>query len=150
LEVTPGFLLGGIVWTPHQPPCVATARRGGARGHDAHSLDSTIRRLWRDGRRTGEIADALGTSSGTVSAIVHRLREHGEELEYRCAPTRAVHEGARHRRGRRLRAPCSDGDPVVTVEEKNHTAGRPPVRREDWSARIAHEPDQSNRTKKPR
>jgi transcriptional regulator with XRE-family HTH domain len=97
LEVTPEFLLGGITWIPKELPC-APPRRGGARHHTAHSLDDAIRDLWNEDKTAGEIADAVGASPGSVSAIVHRLREHGEELSYRNPPTRAVHEGARRRR----------------------------------------------------
>ena len=45
----------------------------------------------------------MGASSGSVSAIVHRLREHGDELPYRNPARRAVHRGARDRRRLRLR-----------------------------------------------
>ncbi len=99
LQVTPEVLLGGIVWEPRLPPC-ASPRRGGAQGHKANSLDGPIKSLWGEGKTGGEIATALGVPRGTVSAIVHRLREHGEELPYRRPPTRAVHEGAQQRRGR--------------------------------------------------
>jgi Homeodomain-like domain len=79
-------------WEPRLPPC-ASPRRGGAQRHKANSLDSPIRSLWKEGKTGGEIATALGVPRGTVSAIVHRLREHGEEVPYRRPPTRAVHEG---------------------------------------------------------
>ncbi|HXR30319.1 MAG TPA: helix-turn-helix domain-containing protein [Solirubrobacterales bacterium] len=97
LQVTPEVLLGGIAWEPRLPPC-APPRRGGAQGHKANSLDGPIKSLWNEGKTGGEIATALGVPRGSVSAIVHRLREHGEDLPYRRRPTRAVHEGARRRR----------------------------------------------------
>lgn len=102
LEVSPEMLLGGVVWKPRPSACAPAARRGGAQRHDARSLDGSIRRLWSEGKTAGEIANAVGTSPGAVSAIVHRLREHGDPLGYRSPPTRAVHEGARLRRGRRF------------------------------------------------
>jgi len=93
LEVPPGLLLGGIVWSAGpQPGTSSRARRVGC------SLDIAIRRLWNEGKTAREIAEALGTSPGTVSATVHRLRERGEPLGYRRPPTRAVHARARHRR----------------------------------------------------
>jgi len=138
LEVTPGFLLGGIVWTPHQFSCASTTGRGGAQRHDAHSLDAPIRRLWREGKRAGEIAAALGTSAGTISAIVHRLREHGEELEYRRPPTRAVHEGARHRRRQRLRVSCPEGHSAAAESESaTDSTSRPEAADSDLAAHIA-------------
>ena len=115
LQVTPEVLLGGIAWEPGLPPC-APPRRGGAQGHKANSLDAPIKCLWNEGRTGGEIATALDVPRGTVSAIVHRLREHGEELPYRRPPTRAVHEGARRRRGR-LPMPVREDDQGVEAEE---------------------------------
>jgi transcriptional regulator with XRE-family HTH domain len=116
LQVTPEVLLGGIAWEPRLPPC-ASPRRGGAQGHKANSLDDPIKCLWNEGRTGGEIATALGVPRGTVSAIVHRLREHGEELPYRRPATRAVHEGARRRRGR-LSMPAREDDRGVEAEER--------------------------------
>ena len=108
LQVTPEVLLGGLAWEPRLPPC-ASPRRGGAQGHKANSLDDPIKCLWNEGRTGGEVATALGVPRGTVSAIVHRLREHGEELPYRPPPTGDVHEGARRRRGR-LPVPVQEDD----------------------------------------
>jgi transcriptional regulator with XRE-family HTH domain len=102
LEVAPELLLGGVVWKPRPSACASPARRGGAQRHDARSLDGPIKRLWSEGKTAGEIANAVGASPGAVSAIVQRLREHGGPLAYRSPPTRAVHEGARLRRGRRF------------------------------------------------
>lgn len=119
LEVTPGFLLGGVVWKPRLPACAPAGRRGGARRHDAHSLNGAIKRLWGEGKTAGEIADAVGISPGAVSAIVHRLREHGDRLAHRSPPTRAVHEGARRRRSRSPAASLSEHDPVATSGEQS-------------------------------
>ncbi len=115
LQVTPEVLLGGIAWKPRLPPC-ASPRRGGAQGHKPNSLDGPIKCLWNEGKTGGEIAIALGVPRGTVSAIVHRLREHGEGLPYRRPPTRAVHEGARRRRGRPP-TPVREDDRGVDAEE---------------------------------
>jgi transcriptional regulator with XRE-family HTH domain len=86
LEVPPELLLEGIAWRkPERPPCEGSrARRPG------RSLDDAIRRLWNEDKTAREIAEAVGTSPGTVSATVHRLRERGEPLRYRRRPTRAV------------------------------------------------------------
>lgn len=94
LEVPPELLLDGIRWRPkpqaHRPS--SGARRA------AHSLDGAIRHLWSENRTAREIARMVGTSPGTVSATVHRLRERGEHVGYRRPPTRRMHERARQRR----------------------------------------------------
>jgi transcriptional regulator with XRE-family HTH domain len=96
LEVPPGLLFQGVAWKPEgRPGGGSRARRRG------RSLDDSICRLWNDDKTAREIAEALGTSPGTVSATVHRLRERGAHLRYRRPPTRAIHERARGRR-----APC--------------------------------------------
>lgn len=118
LEVTPAFLLGGVAWKPRQSPCGDTDHQGRAQRHEAHSLDGPIKRLWDDGKTAGEIADAVGTSPGAVSAIVHRLREHGNRLAHRSPPTRAVHEGARRRRGQRFTTFPAEGDSVTADREQ--------------------------------
>jgi transcriptional regulator with XRE-family HTH domain/biotin operon repressor len=115
LEVAPEFLLGDIAWGPRRPPC-ARPRRGGAQRHAARSLDRSVRNLWHEGRAAPEIAAAVGTSPGSVSAIARRLREHGQEIPYRNRPTRAVHEGARERRRPRLQQ-APDGEADRGVEE---------------------------------
>ncbi len=102
LEVTPEFLLGGISWKPRRA-ARAHPRKGGARRHTAFGLDGAVRRLWCQGKTAREIGAAVGASPGSVSAIVHRLREHGEELPYRNPARGAVHRGARDRRRLRLR-----------------------------------------------
>jgi transcriptional regulator with XRE-family HTH domain len=134
LQVTPEALLGGIAWEPGLPPC-APPRRGGAQGHKANSLDSPIKCLWNEGRTGGEIATALGVPRGTVSAIVHRLREHGEELPYRRPPTRAVHEGARRRRGR-LPMSAREDDRGVEAEEAVDAAERKEATDAEIAARL--------------
>ena len=121
LEVTPAFLLGGIACKRCQPPCASTACQGRAQRHDAHSLDGPIKRLWGEGKTAGEIADVLGASPGAVSAIIQRLREHGDRLAHRSPPTRAVHEGARRRRGKQIAASASECDPVATDREQPAT-----------------------------
>ena len=137
LEVPPAFLLGGVAWKPRQSPCANAARQGRAQRHDAHSLDGPIKRLWGEGKTAGEIADAVGASPGAVSAIVHRLREHGDRLAHRSPPTRAVHEGARRRRGRRIAASPSERDPVAAEQEQSaDDAGRPRVSEREAAARI--------------
>ncbi len=93
LEVPPDVLLQGIAWKPEPSKRQGSRARCPGRGRD-----EAIRRLWNEDKTAREIARALGTSPGTVSAIVHRLRERGEHLSYRRQPTRAVHEQARGRR----------------------------------------------------
>lgn len=109
LEVSPDLFLSGIAWKPRRPACAA---RGGARQHLARSLDQPIKRLWLEGRTATEIAAALGTSPGSVSATVHRLRERGEHVPYRRPPTRPAHERARHRR-RPFAGSCSQKSECV-------------------------------------
>jgi transcriptional regulator with XRE-family HTH domain len=93
LEVPPDLLFQGVAWRPERRPGGGSrARRRG------RSLDDSICRLWNDDKTAREIAEALGTSPGTVSATVHRLRERGAHLRYRRPPVRAVHERARSRR----------------------------------------------------
>jgi len=137
LEVTAAFLLAGASWEPRQSPCANAARQGRAQRHDAHSLDGPIRRLWGEGKTAGEIADAVGTSPGAVSAIVHRLREHGDLLAHRSPPTRAIHEGARRRRGRRIAASPSERDPIAAQQEQStDDASQPQVSEREAAARV--------------
>lgn len=102
LEVPPDVLLQGITWksSPFQ------RQRSHARC-PGRSRDDAIRRLWNEDKTAREIARALGTSPGTVSATVHRLRERGEHLSYRRQATRAAHE-----RARRRRMACQSSPPV--------------------------------------
>jgi transcriptional regulator with XRE-family HTH domain len=109
LEVTPESLLAGINWIPRRPPC-AVLRRGGAQRRSAHGFDAAIKRQWGEGRTASAIAATLDTSPGDVSAVVHRLRERGEELPYRNPPRRRVHERARGRRAVCLQAPSGQRD----------------------------------------
>jgi len=93
LEVPPDLLFGGITWSP----TLHAGGSGRARRPEC-SLDFDIKHLWNEGKMAREIAETLGTSPGTVSATVHRLRERGEPLGYRRPPTRAAHARARRRR----------------------------------------------------
>jgi len=133
LEVTPEFLLGGVAWRPKLVSC-APLGPGGARRPPARSLDAPIRDLWRQERTAREIADAVGTSHGGVSAIVHRLREHGEELPYRNPPTRAVHEGARRRRS--SLPPPRRQEAEEAVEQTADADRREAASKDDVAARI--------------
>jgi len=137
LEVTPAFLLGGVAWKLRQSPCANAGRQGRAQRHDAHSLDGPIKRLWGEGKTAGEIADAVGASPGAVSAIVHRLREHGDRLAHRSPPTRAVHEGARRRRGNRIAGSPSECEPVAADREQSaYNAGRPEISEPEVATRM--------------
>lgn len=114
LEVAPELLLEGIAWKPERPP-----REGSHDGHarqPERSLDDAICRLWNADKTAREIAEAVGTSSGTVSATVHRLRERGEPLRYRRRPTRAVHERARNRRVPCQKAPDENQEGEEAIE----------------------------------
>jgi transcriptional regulator with XRE-family HTH domain len=124
LEVTPAFLLGGVAWKPRQSPCGDTDHQGRAQRHDAHSLDGPVKGLWGEGKTAGEIADAVGTSPGAVSAIVHRMSEHGDQLAHRSPPTRAAHEGARQRRGQRIVTSRSGHDPATTDRDRSDDDAR--------------------------
>lgn len=112
LEVPPDVLLQGIVWKPE----LAQRQRSRARCA-SRSRDDAIRRLWNEGRTAREIARALGTSPGTVSATIHRLRERGEHLSYRRQPTRAVHERARGRRVACQTSPPAHPEADAALEE---------------------------------
>jgi transcriptional regulator with XRE-family HTH domain len=137
LEVPPTFLLGGVAWKPRQAPRANAARQGRAQRHDTHSHDAPIRRLWGEGKTAGEIADAVGASPGAVSAIVHRLREHGDLLAHRSPPTRAVHEGARRRRGQRIAGSPSEREPNADGQEQSaDDASRPQVSEREIAACI--------------
>jgi transcriptional regulator with XRE-family HTH domain len=137
LEVTPAFLLGGVAWKPRQSPCGDTDHQSRAQRRDANSLDGPIKRLWGEGKAAGEIADAVGISPGAVSAIVHRLREHGDLLAHRSPPTRAVHEGARRRRGQRIADSPSECDPVATDREQPaNDADGPEISEPEAAARM--------------
>lgn len=128
LEVPPDLLLGGIVWRAGpQPGTASRARRVGC------SLDIAIRRLWNEGKTAREIAEELGTSPGTVSATVHRLRERGEPLGYRRPPTRAVHARARQRR------PTCPEPALIRHEEPQRDVAMPRINEassEDIAGRI--------------
>jgi transcriptional regulator with XRE-family HTH domain len=113
LEVPPEVLLQGITWKPE--PSQRQRSRARCPGR---SRDDAIRCLWNEDKTAREIARTLGTSPGTVSATVHRLRERGEHLRYRRAPTRVVQERARGRR-----VACQSSSPsepaAITAELKS-------------------------------
>ncbi len=94
LQVPPELLLAGVGWAPPPQPC----HDGAARRHRARLLDRDVARLWREGGTAREIAEALGTSTGNVSMIVHRLREGGEHLPYRRTALTEARRRARLRR----------------------------------------------------
>lgn len=128
LEVPPDVLLQGITWKPE--PCRRQRSRARCPGR---SRDDAIRRLWNEDKTTREIARALGTSPGTVSATVHRLRERGEHLSYRRQPTRAVHERARGRRVACQASPPAQPEADTAPEE---TAGSIQASNEEIAKRI--------------
>jgi transcriptional regulator with XRE-family HTH domain len=105
LEVPAEFLLDGVDWKPEG----GTSRESRARRRGG-SLDDAICRLWNEDKTAREIAEVLKTSPGTVSAMVHRLRERGAGIRYRRRPTRAVHERARQRRLPWQTASCQQAD----------------------------------------
>lgn len=122
LEVTPEFLLAGIVSEPPSP-LRGLPSGGGVRRHEAEGLDAEIATLWNEERTAAEIANATGISSPAVSAIVHRLREQGQPLAYRRPVTRAADRIARRRRERHIaqhRGPCDGSDAAGGVEETLH------------------------------
>lgn len=128
LEVPPDVLLQGIAWKPE-----STQRQRSRARCASRSRDDAIRRLWNEDRTAREIARALGTSSGTVSATVHRLRERGEHLSYRRQPTRAVHERARGRRVACQPSPPAQPEADAAPEER---AGGDQASNEEIAKRI--------------
>jgi transcriptional regulator with XRE-family HTH domain len=128
LEAPPELLLEGIAWRPERAPSEGSRARQPGR-----SLDDPIRRLWRQGKTAREIAEAVGTSPGTVSATIHRLRERGEAIGYRRRPTRAVHDRARLRR-----VPCQAAlaEEDEAVEEAVEPHGHDSASNEEIAARI--------------
>ena len=68
------------------------------------AIEGDVLRMWGEDEPAFAIAEALGVSTGTISAIVHRLRERGEQVRYRRPPTRAAQERARRRRETCVRA----------------------------------------------
>ncbi|HSS03967.1 MAG TPA: helix-turn-helix domain-containing protein [Solirubrobacterales bacterium] len=95
LNLPPGHLLDGICLEP-QPPsspsCTGRAHR------PMSAIEGDVLRMWGEDKPAFAIAEALGVSTGTISSIVHRLRERGEQVRYRRPPTRAAQERARRRR----------------------------------------------------
>ena len=95
LEVTPGFLFRGLAWKPQSAP---PSEYHGARRHSGGDLDGPIKRMWGEGKTARQIGEALGIPAGSVSAIVHRLRERGAGLRHRRRPTTPSQRQARRRR----------------------------------------------------
>jgi len=95
LNLPPGHLLDGICLKP-QPPsspsCTGRAHR------PISAIEGDVLRMWGEDKPAFAIAEALEVSTGTISSIVHRLRERGEQIPYRRSPTRAAQERARQRR----------------------------------------------------
>lgn len=128
LEVPPELLLQGIAWRPEPRRHAESRARCPGR-----SRDEAIRRLWNEDKTAREIAGALGTSPGTVAAIVHRLRERGEHLRYRRPPTQAVQRQAR---GRRVVCQSSPlGEPAAVPVAADPT-GIDPASNEEIAKRI--------------
>lgn len=97
LQVPPELLLDGIEYRRESQPD-PPSKYGGARRHAARSRDREIVKLWGAGRSAAEIAEAIGTTPGTVSTMIHRLRERGEHLPYRRPPLVGAQHEARLRR----------------------------------------------------
>lgn len=95
LEVTLGFLFGGLAW---RPQTTRPSECRGARRHSAGELDGPIERMWGEGKTAKQIGEALGIPTGSVSAIVHRLRERGAGLRHRRRPMTPSQRQARRRR----------------------------------------------------
>lgn len=95
LEVSPGFLFRGLAWKPQSAP---PSECRGARRHSGGDLDGPIKRMWEEGKTARQIGEALGIPTGSVSAIVHRLRERGAGLRHRRRPTTLSQRQARRRR----------------------------------------------------
>jgi transcriptional regulator with XRE-family HTH domain len=95
LEVTPGFLFRGLAW---RSQAARPSECRGARRHSAGELDRPIERMWGEGKTARQIGEALGIPTGSVSAIVHRLRERGAGLRHRRRPTTFSQRQARRRR----------------------------------------------------
>lgn len=95
LNLPPGHLLDGIRLKPpppSSPSCTGRAHR------PMSAVEGDVLRMWKEDKPAFTIAESLGVSTGTISSIVHRLRERGEQVCYRRPPTRAAQERARRRR----------------------------------------------------
>ena len=101
LQVPPEVLLDRIAWEPS----TTLSPSAGRAHHRRESLDTVVKQLWAEDRSAAEIADAVGSSPGSVAAIVRRLRDRGEQLAYRSGPTTALQRLARQRR-RAANAAC--------------------------------------------
>ncbi len=117
LEVPAEFLFRGIHWEARPGSCSSRAHR------PAHGADAPIRRMWAEGKGAQEIGEAIGSSPGSVSATIHRMRERGEHLPYRNRPTRAEHERARRRRERcPMQSSGGGADGKIEEESSERTA----------------------------
>jgi transcriptional regulator with XRE-family HTH domain len=134
LEVPPNVLLDGIAWNSN-PTSWSHSMRSSLARRPAGIHDDAICRLWNEGMKTREIAEKLGTSPGSVSAIVHKLRERGAQVGYRRPPTRAIHERTRRRRQScvRTQPEASENEPQKEVKE---VGGLEPASRKDIAAQI--------------
>jgi len=122
LEVTPGFLFGGLAWTPQSIVRLSTCR--GAHRHSGGDLDGPIERMWGEGKTARQIGEALGIPTGSVSAIVHRLRERGAGLQHRRRPTSPSQRQARCRRRdcQPAKGDCSDEEPNAIDPQRRRAA----------------------------
>ena len=108
LQVPPALLLDGLAWAPSSPPSPIEGRAH----HRRESLDAAVVKLWNEDLSTPQIADALDASPGSIAAIVLRLRDRGEPLEYRAEPLSEHQDEARQRRA----AAASSSEPRGDVE----------------------------------
>lgn len=109
LSLPPGHLLDGVRLEPKppsSPSCTGRAHR------PMSAVEGDVLRLWGEDKPAFAIAEALGVSTGTISSIVHRLRERGEQVPYRRPPTRAAQERARRRRETCARADEGSDQPA--------------------------------------
>lgn len=117
LQVPPALLLDGLAWAPSSPPSPTEGRAH----HRRESLDAAVVKLWNEDLSAPQIADALDASPGSIAAIVLRLRERGEPLEYRAEPLTRHQDEARKRRAaavssRMLRGDFEPGEPLSKEE----------------------------------
>jgi transcriptional regulator with XRE-family HTH domain len=107
LNLPPGHLLDGIRLEPKptsSQSCTGRAHR------PMSAVEADVLRMWGEDKPAFAIAEALGVSTGTISSIVHRLRERGGRVRYRRPPTRAAQERARQRRETCVRAASEGSD----------------------------------------
>lgn len=117
LQVPPELLLDGIEYRRESQPDLPS-KYGGARRHAARSRDREIVKLWGAGRSAAEIAEAVGTTPGTVSTMIHRLRERGEHVPYRRPPLVGAQHEARLRRSGSEELREDAGMPIEARDEE--------------------------------